>query len=118
MSDFETSLSIRSEAIDVEERFSKALPAFQSVRIDGERLRVAWRLSPIRALAFHEGRLFVVAGNQLLVVDVADPTRPRAVGAVPLPSALSYHDVHLTVSESMVAVAIEGIGAFVFAVGR
>lgn len=70
------------------------------------------------ALAFHEGRLFVVAGNQLLVVDVSDFAHPRALGAATLPSAPSYHSVHLAVSDDIVVVAMGEIGVLVFEVGR
>lgn len=70
--------------------------------------------SAVYALAFHEGRLFVVVRDQLLVVDVTNPAHPRAIGAASLPAAPAYPGVHLAVSDNIVAVAIGEMGLFVF----
>ena len=71
--------------------------------------------APVYSPEFHQGRLFVVAGDQLLVVDVTDPAHPRAVGAAALPSALFYYSgAHLAVADSIVAVALGEVGVLVF----
>ncbi|MDT8306220.1 MAG: hypothetical protein RRC07_09805, partial [Anaerolineae bacterium] len=70
----------------------------------------------VHALAFDDGLLFAaVSGQQVLVMDVTEPERPRGVGVVPLPSAFPRPGVVLAVGNGMMVAGSGAMGVIVFA---
>ena len=70
----------------------------------------------VHSLALKDGLLFVVVnGQQVLVVDVTDPERPRGVGVVPLPLAYPQPYVRLAVGDEMIVAGSGAMGVMLFA---
>jgi hypothetical protein len=70
----------------------------------------------VHALAFDDRLLFAaVSGQQVLVVDVTEPGRPRGVGVVPLPSAFPRPGVVLAVGNGVMVAGSGAMGVVIFA---
>lgn len=70
----------------------------------------------VHSLALKDGLLFVVVnGQQVLVVDVTDPGRPRGDGVVPLPLGYPQPYVRLAVGDEMVVAGSGAMGVMLFA---
>ena len=70
----------------------------------------------VHSLALKDGLLFVVVnGQQVLVVDVTDPGRPRGDGVVPLPSGYPRPYVRLAVGDEMIVAGSGAMGVMLFA---
>jgi hypothetical protein len=70
----------------------------------------------VHALTFDDGLLFAaVSGQQVLMIDVTEPERPRGVGVVPLPSAFPRPGVVLAVRNGMMVAGSGAMGVIVFA---
>ncbi len=69
----------------------------------------------VHSLALKDGLLFVVVnGQQVLVIDVTEPERPRGVGVVALPSAYPRPGVELAVGDEMIVAGSGAMGVMLF----